>query len=288
MIKQNTITINISYRNITHYIKLGYKPILNIPLEIYPNHLPSASHVIITSICEICFAERDLIYCKYLENKKRYGFYGCKKCSRQKAALTSMKKYGVDNYSRTDEWKSRVEKTNLKKFGFKTNLLNPSYQSKIKNILKNKYGTENFYEIRNVNNKNKFILDDKLDLLIKYSVKLSESEYNDDILTKEYHRYKTECRRITESCSKHLFLGWDGIDYYDGEYIKDNFDLDHNDPKYPTVDHKISISYGFNNKIDPNQIGDIKNLCVTKRNLNCLKRNLNEKEFIETLNQSSN
>ncbi len=74
----------------------------------------------------------------------------------------------------------------------------------------------------------------------------------------------------------------------DGEYIKDNFDLDHNDPKYPTVDHKISISYGFNNKIDPNQIGDIKNLCVTKRNLNCLKRNLNEKEFIETLNQSSN
>jgi hypothetical protein len=44
---------------------------------------------------------------------------------------------------------------------------------------------------------------------------------------------------------KDLLENWDGYDYYDGEYIKDNFCLYSNDKNYPTMDHKISCYYGF-------------------------------------------
>ena len=62
--------------------------------------------------------------------------------------------------------------------------------------------------------------------------------------------------------------------------ILNNFKLDHNDPNYPTIDHKISVYYGFKNSIDPNIIGSIDNLCITKRSINSSKRHLIEEEFI--------
>ncbi len=138
MIKQDKIKINISYRNITHYLKLGYNAMLNDVLEIDTTHLPFVSHVKIDVICQICNLENKIMYCKYLNNKERHGFYGCRKCSRQKAALTSIDKYGVDNYSKTDEFKRRVEETNLSKYGYKTNLISPEYKESFKKILKDK------------------------------------------------------------------------------------------------------------------------------------------------------
>ena len=47
----------------------------------------------------------------------------------------------------------------------------------------------------------------------------------------------------------------------------------------PSIDHKISIYYGFVNKIDPSIIGDIKNLCITKRSINKKKGILSEDVF---------
>ena len=69
-----------------------------------------------------------------------------------------------------------------------------------------------------------------------------------------------------------LFDEWDGLDFYDNEDISENFNLPHNDKKYPTVDHKISIYYGFNNRISPAEIGHISNLVITKRSINSSKR----------------
>jgi len=56
--------------------------------------------------------------------------------------------------------------------------------------------------------------------------------------------------------------------------------LDYNDSKYPTIDHKISIFFGFNNKIDASIIGSFENICLTKRSINKRKGVLNENEFI--------
>jgi len=273
MIKLETISVYISYRNITHYRKLGYNPILNEKLEIKSIDLPSSSHVRIDVICEICKKENNIQYHKYIVNRKRHGFYGCRSCSRQKAALTSIELYGVDNYSKTDEFIKRVEKTNFKKYGFKTNLLNPLYSNRIKKILKDKYGTENFYQINRNKKplKKRFALLD-LENLLNQSLELSESKYCDTNISNNYLIYKNECRRITKSYLKSLFNFWDGLDFYDREDISENFNLPHNDKNYPTVDHKISIYYGFNNGISPNEIGHISNLAITKRSINSSKR----------------
>jgi hypothetical protein len=204
-------------------------------------------------------------------NKKRHGFYGCKGCSRQKAALTSIEIYGVDNYSKTDEYRKRVEKTNLKKFGYKTNLINPDYIKSIKDILKEKYGTDKFFEIKSSKNKLKFKSKDLNDIL-NQSIEYSESKYSDLHINEEYILYRNECRRITNRSLKKLIDDWNGLDYYDGEGIKENWKLPHNHKDYPTIDHKISIYYGFVNKIPPFEIGNITNLCITKRSINSSKR----------------
>jgi hypothetical protein len=286
MIKNDTIKIFISYRNKTHYLKLGYKPILNQELEIKTEHLPTSSHVKVDVICSICKNENNIQYDKYIRNIKRHNFYGCKKCSRQKAALTSVDKYGVDNYSKTDEWKKRVEDTNIKKYGYKTNLLCPEFKENIKSILLEKYGTEKFWEIRESNGKNKKLkLIDIIDIDIIDILK-SEDLYSNflDIDDINYVLYRNECRRITNFNTKELMNNWNSLDYYDNYNISENFKLDHNDPSYPTIDHKISVYFGFINKIDPTEIGSIDNLCITKRSINSKKREMIESEFIKFIN----
>jgi hypothetical protein len=273
MIKDEYLDVDISYRNITHYRKLGYVPVLNEKLRIKTIDLPTSSHVRIDVICEICNKDNNLQFHKYILNKKRWGFYGCKSCSRQKAALTCVELYGVDNYSKTEEFAKRTEETNLKKFGYKTNLLNPDYQNKIKKILNDKYGSENFFEInRNKkNSKNKFQCLD-LENILNQSLELSETKYQVSNISQEYLLYRNECRRITNTFLNRLFDDWNGLDFYDNEYIGDNFKLPHNHKKYPTVDHKISIYYGFTNGISPSEIGHISNLAITKRTINSSKR----------------
>jgi hypothetical protein len=271
MIKYEFMKIDISYRNITHYRKLGYNPVLNNKLEIKTEDLSTSSHVRIIAICEICKREKEIQYHKYIVNKKRHGFYGCKSCSRQKAALTSMELYGVDNYSKTDEYRKRVEKTNIEKFGYKTNLVNPEYMKSIKETLKEKYGTEKFFEIKKSNIKRKFKSKDLSDI-INQSIEYSESRYSDFSITDEYILYRNECRRITNKSLKELINNWKGLDYYDGENIVENWNLPHKHKNYPTIDHKISIYYGFVNKISPVEIGSIDNLCITKRSINSSKR----------------
>lgn len=280
MLVDETISVFISYRNLTHYRKLGYNPIIDKNLEIRTQDLPSSSHVKVIVKCSICESEKTIMYCKYIENKKRHGFYGCKKCSRNKAGLTSIHKYGVDNYSKTQDWKERVEKTNKEKFGYKSNLMNPEYQKKIKNILKEKYGTENFFEINRTKKeiKEKFSIKELVYSLIG-DVDLSEDRYEDVIINQDYLKYRNECRRITKSNLKNLLNNWDGTDFYDGEKISENCNLNHNDPKYPTLDHKRSIYFGFVNGISPIEIGSIENLCITKRSINSSKCSMNESEF---------
>ena len=54
--------------------------------------------------------------------------------------------------------------------------------------------------------------------------------------------------------------------------------LNSNDKNYPTIDHKISIFCGFKNGISC-IIGNINNLCITKRGINSSKNKKNHNEF---------
>jgi len=86
-----------------------------------------------------------------------------------------------------------------------------------------------------------------------------------------FNLYRKNCRRLTRLKIKELYINWSGYDYYDNEYIKDNLLLESISPKYPTIDHKISIYYGFSNGITEEEICDIINLCITKRSINSSK-----------------
>ena len=86
---------------------------------------------------------------------------------------------------------------------------------------------------------------------------------------------------IEDCCDSKTFSK--GEDYYDNEYILGYLELNYNDDKYPTIDHKVSILEGFKNNISHKIIADIQNLCITKRILNTQKGFKNSMEFFEKL-----
>jgi hypothetical protein len=125
---------------------------------------------------------------------------------------------------------------------------------------------------------------------IKEKISLSVSRYfkNNQKYTNiedssEYKNYRRIVRNLTRRNKKELVEKWNGFDYYDNEYILGYLELNYNDDKYPTIDHKVSILEGFKNNISHKIIADIQNLCITKRILNTQKGFKNSMEFFEKL-----
>lgn len=96
----------------------------------------------------------------------------------------------------------------------------------------------------------------------------------DEFLT-DFRKYRKQVTSMTNKNKKILLESWNGLDYYDGEYIRDNFSLNKYDKKYPTIDHKYSVLNGFLNNITPNDISKLENLCFTKRTNNSKKSSNN-------------
>lgn len=173
-----------------------------------------------------------------------------------KIISTFKEKYGVDWISQTDSWKNNYSK-NLK-----------SIRSKIEKTCMERYGKSNVAQVEEIYNK-----------IIE--TKIARGYIVPDYDLDDWNRYTRNCRKLTSKVKKELFESWNGIDYYDGEFIKGNFSYSHVSPSYPTIDHKISIYHGFVNGISPEEVSNIKNLCITKRSINSSKRTLIESEFLK-------
>jgi hypothetical protein len=206
----------------------------------------------------------------------------------EKSKLTIMDRYGVDHYSKTEEFKktiidnkdaiiSKMKKTFIEKYGvdfysktdeFKKRLKDKKYEiiESIKNTCLERYGVDNVSKVDSFKIKSK-------------KTKIENGIIIPDELLNSWDLYKRDVRRITNSFKKELYEKWDGYDYYDGEFIKGNFSYNHTHRLYPTIDHKISVYYGFVNNISPEEISDINNLCITKRSINSRKRDLVDSEF---------
>ena len=89
--------------------------------------------------------------------------------------------------------------------------------------------------------------------------------------------YRNKVWNETRKYLKELFEKWDGKDYYTGENLL-NFKNCY-ESMYRTIDHKLSIFYGFINNIEPKEIGKLENLCICSRSTNSKKGSLIEKEF---------
>jgi len=206
----------------------------------------------------------------------------------EKSKETCLKKYGVDSYSKTDEFKntmsnnkeeivSKIKKKFMEIYGVdwysKTDEWKQQYKinkksiiSKIKETCLERYGVDNVSKVDIVKLKSK-------------QTKVKRGIIIPGELLPQWELYKRECRRLTKPNSKKLYENWIGIDYYDGENISGYQSLNHTHRYYPTIDHKISVYYGFINNIPPGEISHIDNLCITKRFINSKKRDLIESEF---------
>jgi len=83
----------------------------------------------------------------------------------------------------------------------------------------------------------------------------------------DWEFYKRNVLLLTDR--DYVFDSWNGKCYYCRKFIE-------NEPKWskfePTIDHKISIIYGFNNKINDHDLADINNLVISCRSCNSSKR----------------
>ena len=283
MILDKKLNVKIAKYNIEHYInffdvKLG--DIIEIDTEL---HLQSESNKKINVKCDLCEEQRYIKYQSYTKNINsciKYHIYTCDKCSHIKLKETNKEKYGVEYYSKLDEHSERVKKTSIEKYGVdhysktedylnsksKTNLekfgyINPFMDvEKLKGIFLEKYGVDNpskvkeYRDTANISTRN---------------TRESNGSWISLSDKSDWELYKLIVRRDTRNNIK--LLDWDGTDFYDGTYIKDNFTLHHFENDYPTIDHKISIYDGFLNNISTHIISSVDNICWTKRIINITK-----------------
>lgn len=300
----------------------------NIFFNIDVNLLPMKSTVKVIAICKMCKSENMIPYHAYNTNYNRNGrnYYSCSKfeCKsiemkktnleryghehyfqtksvregnkkwmssddfKEKSKETLIEKYGVDSYSKTDEFKkgitdnkkeivNKIKSTFRDKYGVdwisqskiwkeKYNLKYEIIRDKVRNTCISIYGVDSVSKVKEIMSR---IMETK----VKNGVVISNEQLSD------WEVYKKSSQREINKIKNQLYEKWDGKDFYDGEYIKDNFRYGHTNRLYPTIDHKISVHYGFSNNIPVEEISDISNLCITKRYINCSKNKLNYYEF---------
>ncbi len=275
------------YKNIGIDVKLMQKIIIDIEF------LSKQSNVRVDVSCDRCGEQRNIKFQSYYFNINRSldkKTYMCDKCSHEKIKQTNRKKYGVDYFSQTDEFTERIKNTSLERFGEVHYSKTSDYIKKRTITNLSKFGVENPFQLTDLI---------KSSMKFKYGVehpsqietnkqskqknRRKTKEKNGDWIKledlNEWNLYKNRVRSLTSKNKKELFNSWDGIDYYDGEYIQNYSELNHNNPCYPTIDHKVSIYYGFINGINEEVISDLSNLVITKRIINIKK---GKKSFIDS------
>jgi len=217
---------------------------------------------------------------------------------------TCIKKYGVEHISQLEETKQKVINTNISNCGHYTNLLTQDcYDARWKSLNDNKdtinikrreswtpekiqitlrkrkqtclekYGVESVFQLDDVKKHTRQVNVDN-------GVWLEDGKFN------EFQAYRQRVRYYTLLHKDELFENWDGLDYYTGDdllLLNNDFDGKGYFKYQPTIDHKISIFYGFINNIDEKTISHISNLCVCSRSINAQKNILCEFEFKQKL-----
>ena len=186
--------------------------------------------------------------------------------NREKSNETCLEKYGVENVSQNEEIKERKKETNLKNWGVESPLQSDIVIKKLNITCMEKYGSTHPVG-------SKIIIDKIAQTNINNGRWLKIEDRSDF-----YKYYLLVCSQTLKN-KKQLLESWNGNDYYTDEYILENFNLDSNDKRYPTIDHKKSIRYGFDNKIPVEEISNINNLCITTRSNNSSKGEKIEENF---------
>jgi hypothetical protein len=284
MILQDKVVIKLTNRNRKRYKNMGYS-VSNKEIEIDIKDLSLGSNIKISVSCDICNTTLSVTFYNYHNYKKNYDIYTCKKCSiRHKTKRTKLERYGDENYNNI----KKISKTNLEKYGYRCPLQSDIVNKKTKKTSLEKYGveipctSESAKLNRKETNLEKYGVENVFQS-IKIIDKIIAKKIENGIITENdsssWVIYKKQVRKLTEKNKKELYNTWNGFDYYDNEHISENYKLHHNNKNYPTIDHKISVFYGFHNGLLPESISRIGNLVITKRSINSSKNIDNSYSF---------
>jgi hypothetical protein len=303
MILSEKVEVIINPNNIKWYNSLGYENIkCKDTITIIPEHLGIGSHVKIHVKCDSCENEKDIEYREYVKSISKYNKYACSsKCAQFKNKETNLERYGVEYISQNEDIKNIIKQTNLEKFGVEYASQNEDIKNKVKQTNLEKFGVENPSQCLSCQEKRKetmlerhgveyYVLSNDFkekseetslkhygtkhpnqneENKIKIKEKFIENGFH--INDNEYKIYGDRVYRETRKNKKELLEKWDGLDYYDNEYIRDNFSLPYHHKNYPTIDHIIPINYGYENNIPFEELAKIENLVITKRTINSQK-----------------
>lgn len=115
MILSESIVIKITEYNYPYYENLGYDVTIGEELKIPIALLSKGSHHKILCKCDICGAEKEVLYKNYLKYKHNiFGEYFCRKCSEYKRKKTLQRNHGVDYPIQNEKIYNKMKKT-LKK-----------------------------------------------------------------------------------------------------------------------------------------------------------------------------
>jgi hypothetical protein len=114
--------------------------------------------------------------------------------------------------------------------------------------------------------------------------------------TEEFNAYHLLVWRETKKWILKLYRQWDGLDFYTKQKLITNKEYRKLNPGFepnknllqPSIDHKQSIRYGFDNNINPFEIGRLENLCICSKSVNSSKSNMTEQEFMERIKEITN
>jgi G:T-mismatch repair DNA endonuclease (very short patch repair protein) len=162
MIKEEEITINGHSSNYIYYRELGYDVLIRKPCLIKTKDLMRGSSIKITTICSVCGNESRNTFKDYYNftNGLLDDFY-CVKCKIVKSEKTCLLKYGVKNPMQNDLVKKLLKNKILDKYGVDHYSKTDDFKVKFKKTSNQKYKCDNPFsnndvkeEIRKTNNKN--------------------------------------------------------------------------------------------------------------------------------------
>ena len=300
MLVNDIVRIKINHKNYKYYKEKGYFLEIGEESDIYIKDLPIGSHIKVDIKCDKCNIEKNYIYQGYNKYTKNQTIpYYCNKCNVDRIKESFENKYGegITNSMHINEYRIKQKQnlkksitkevlnkkilTNMEKYGSNVPSKNSEVKEKMKNSINSKsdIDKENIKLKRNLTNFNKygfFYVNQNLSILKKSKNTriLNGNQIPDEDLSL-FKIYRKKVTSFTNKNKKYLFKNWDGLDFYDNEYIKFNLTLDKYDKSYPTIDHKISVFNGFINNISPEEISQLENLCITKRTNNSKKNSNN-------------
>lgn len=165
MIIDEFIEIKVPHKTVSYYRNKGYMCNVSDFIKIKPYDLPKSSEVRINVECENCKSINNISNNNYINKQlPKFGFYVCKNCSTIKRIKTNNEKYGVDFFSKKEDFKEIVEKKSIEKWGVSNYTKTEEYKIKTKETSNRKWGTDNY--LQNNDNYNKY----KETILLKYDV----------------------------------------------------------------------------------------------------------------------